>query len=483
MRSIILFIIILSGYTPLLAKDGFTVKINFTDAKDSMVYLAHYYGKSSEAYRVDSAYLDNQGNVTFRSDKKIVGGIYLILFGSKVGNLDFVLNNGDDIAMVTSRKEGNKNTTCKGSKDNDLYFDYQRYIVGYGKEYQALEGQLKTCKNKSDSDIVIKQLNDKNKVLQEYRSTISSKYPQLLLSKLFNCIKEPQVPSVWPTLPNGRKDSTFPQRYYKQHFWDNFDFTDNRIIYTPVYESKLEYYLSKIVYPVPDSINYEAEKILAKAQASEEMYKYTLWFLTYWTENSKIMGLDESFVYLVENYYLKNKAPWVDSAQIAKYMVRAKEIAPCILNAKIRDITVSDTSNTHKISLYGINSTRTILLFWSPTCSHCQEDLPRFDSLVHMAAFKKYGIKILAVNIDDDVPKWKEFIRKNKLYEGWIHGYNPERNINFKSFYDVYATPTLYLLDKDKVILGKRLDAKNILGYLDFLETKKKEENSNKQKK
>ena len=60
--------------------------------------------------------------------------------------------------------------------------------------------------------------------------------------------------------------------------------------------------------------------ILAKAKGKPETFKYSLWYLTRWAETSKIMGMDEVFVYLVEEYYLKGKATWLDAEQLSKYI-------------------------------------------------------------------------------------------------------------------------------------------------------------------
>jgi thiol-disulfide isomerase/thioredoxin len=449
----------------LLARDGYKVQVKYTDVTDSMIYLAHYYGKSTEAYRIDSTHLSKEGVATFSAVGKITGGMYLFLFKDKKGSTEFILNNGDDISIQTSKKDVYAAATVKGSKDNELYYAYQRFLTEFGKGFKEDEAKLKTCKNKTDSDAVIKVLNEKFKVLGNYRKEVAKKNPTLFLASLFNSLQEPEVP----------KDSPNSTAYYKQHFWDYFDFKDDRIIYTPAYESKLEHYFSRIVYPSPDSVNFEVEKILKKAEGSKDMYKYTLWFMTKWTEKAPYMGLDESYVYLVENYFLKGKAWWADSAEIKGHIKRAAEIAPCLLNQRIRDITVSDTSNTKRSSLHAIKSNYTILLFWSPSCSHCQTDVPQFDSLLK-SRLKNYDLKILSVIIHaDEVEDWKKFIRKHDLSGShWIHGYDPSKTINFKTLYDVYTTPTLYLLDRDKKIIGKRLDAKSLPAFLENFEKKKK---------
>jgi peroxiredoxin len=469
---ILYFLLSVLYCSPAFASDGYHIKIHFRDVKDSLVYLAHYYGKSTEAYRIDSSKINSSGNVEFKSAAPIVGGIYLLLFKDKTGTTEFILKNGDRLELDLSKKEGYATITCKGSEENTLYYEYQKYLVNYGKEYKQEEAKLKTCTKRTDSDAVIQVLNTKFNTLQTYRRGLAKKNPQLFLSKLFSSLEEPVVPKETPTLPNGKKDSNFSKTYYKQHFWDSFDFNDDRIIYTPVYESKLEHFFTRIVYPVPDSVNVEMDKILNKSKASANMFKYTLGYLSRWTEKNPVMGLDESYIYLVENYYIPGKATWIDSVQLRQHIQRAAVMAPCLLNQKIPNVTVSDSSNTQRFSLYGLKSNYTILVFWSPSCNHCQKDLPLFDSLLK-TRFKGYDMQIMAViTSTDEVKEWKQFIQKHKLQEGWVHGYDPGHQINFKTNYDVYTTPTLYLLDREKRIIGKRLDAKNLASFLDAYETK-----------
>jgi thiol-disulfide isomerase/thioredoxin len=185
------------------------------------------------------------------------------------------------------------------------------------------------------------------------------------------------------------------------------------------------------------------------------------------------MGMDEAFVYLVENYYMKGLAPWTDSAQLAKYVDRARKIAPNMIGQPAMDIRMMDTSGINVLPLSAVKANYTILIFWSPTCGHCQKEMPIFDSL-YKAALKKYNVKIYAVEADGETDKWKKFISDNKLGEGWVHVHDPNHTSNFRAFYDVYSTPTLYLLDENKVIRGKRIDHTNVLGLIEWLEKKKK---------
>ena len=49
--------------------------------------------------------------------------------------------------------------------------------------------------------------------------------------------------SIDPTIPNEiQKNDSLRYRFYLDHYWDNIDVTDNRIVHTPVYHKKLDFF-------------------------------------------------------------------------------------------------------------------------------------------------------------------------------------------------------------------------------------------------
>ena len=76
------------------------------------------------------------------------------------------------------------------------------------------------------------------------------------------------------------------------------------------------------------------------------------------------------------------------------------------------------------------------------------------------------GVSIYAVNINEpEMKAWKNFIVDNKL-SGWVHAHETAaiktatekaNQMNFRQAYDIYKTPTFYLLDQDKHIIAKQL--------------------------
>jgi thiol-disulfide isomerase/thioredoxin len=469
--SVCLFLIISFG---LQAKDGYNIKVKFQDVTDSLVYLCHYFGKNQTVFKDDSMVLNKKGEGLFQSDQKIVGGIYMLLLSDRSAPMEILLRNGDQFSVDVKKSDVYNTAKFSGQSENEAFYEYQRFLVNYGSEYQKIEAKLANCKTKTDSNTIYKQLKVKGKELSDYRAAVIKKNPGGFMAALFNAVDEPEIPEELPMKADGTRDSSYPRVFYKSHYWDKYNFQDDRLIYSPIYERKLDNYLTRLVIPVPDSVQEESDKLLKKAEGTTETFKYTLWYLTRWTETSKIMGMDQAFVYLVENYYMKGKATWVDSAQLEKYIKRAKDIAPNMIGQPAMDLKMLDTSGTKQINLSSVQADYTILIFWSPDCGHCKKEIPQFDSL-YKVALKKYNVKIYAVDADLETDKWKTFIREKNLGEGWIHVHDPNRQSNFRAFYDVYSTPTLYLLDDKKVIRGKRIDHNNVLGLIEWLEKKKKD--------
>ena len=108
----------------------------------------------------------------------------------------------------------------------------------------------------------------------------------------------------------------------------------------------------------------------------------------------------------------------------------------------------------------------TLVEYASTTCGHCKEVLPKLDSF-YRSKWKADGLKIFAVAKETEGTKadWLKFVKDNKL-TGWTHVYyskeaDKARTDNgipgYSQLYDVQSFPTLYLLDKDKRIIAKKL--------------------------
>ncbi|RYZ54469.1 MAG: redoxin domain-containing protein [Sphingobacteriales bacterium] len=472
MNRIKLFILLmLAGFTQqVAAKDGYRIQVKFSGTQDTMVYLAHYYGKPLPTiYKTDSARIDKKGMAVLETKEATLGGIYMLLLSDKKTYFEFLLNNGDDMSITADVAHLPEGIVFRNSDENVHFQDYVKFLKGFSEKQQALLSEYGKARTKADSAALREKLSLSSKDLTNFRKEYTQKHPSALLTSIFRALETPVVPEGDHFLPDGKKDTLFGYNYYKAHYWDGFNFKDDRLMHTPIYDARIDEYMNKVVVPYEDSVIKEADMLLAKARGQKELFKYTLWWLTKNAESSKIMGMDRVFVYLVENYYMRGDAYWLDSEALSKYYERASKIAPNIIGKVGADIKMKGVDNKEH-ALSAIKSKYTLLVFWDPTCGHCTKEVPALDSL-YKAELKAKGVKIYAVRTEGDEKLWREFIEKHKLGD-WTHVYDPEHKSNFRAMYDVYSTPVIYLLDDKKIIRGKRLDHTNVLDVIKMIEKK-----------
>lgn len=455
---------------------AYHIRLKMPDANDTMVYLLHYYGKGRPTiFKLDSARFDKKGVAEFKSDDSaFVGGIYIMLLSKRTADFEFLLNKGDDIGISATVAKLPEGVKFENSPENDRFGEYIGFLKDYSADQEKLKKELEQSKTAADTASIRTRSIAQAKKLTSYRRDYMKANKGTLLASIFGAMEVPEIPEGPHYLEDGKtKDSTFAYRYYKSHFWDGFNFLDDRMIFSPLYDQKLEEYFNKLVVPTPDSVEHEADMILKKAKGTKDVFHYSLWWLTRFVENSKVMGIDEAFVYLVENYYMKGDAFWLKSDELSKYLDRAQKIAPNVIGNLAPEIKTPNVVTKKQESLHALKAKYTLVIFYSPSCGHCQHELPALDT-VYRETLKAKGVKIFTVATEGEEKAITDFITKNKL-DAWTHTWNPEHTSDYHSKYDVYSTPTIYLLDEKKIIRGKRLDHTNVAGLVEMLEKKEKD--------
>ena len=126
---------------------------------------------------------------------------------------------------------------------------------------------------------------------------------------------------------------------------------------------------------------------------------------------------------------------------------------------------LQDTAGKWK-SLYDVKAKYTLLFFWDPDCGHCQKTVPKLLEFYNRTK-SKYDIEVFGANTAVEEEKWKKFIRDKDLK--WPNVADLKTQNNFRHEYDVSSTPQLFLLDKDKKIIAKKLDVETLEQFLKHL--------------
>ncbi|MEO7767554.1 MAG: redoxin domain-containing protein, partial [Ferruginibacter sp.] len=262
-------------------------------------------------------------------------------------------------------------------------------------------------------------------------------------------------------------DSLENYYYYKAHYWDGISFMDDRVLRTPFFLPKFEKYYREILVQHADSIIKEADYQLLLARSSPEVYKFLLNWLTDEYINPKYMGQDAVFVHLFEKYHSKGLTAWLNEKQMEAISRRAYMLMANLIGLKAADLEMLDTTGKPS-PLYQVKADYTIVCFWDPTCGHCKEELPRLDS-IYRASWKAHGVKMYAVlsadSKEDLKTEWLKYIREHSIGD-WTNVYQTKemeaatyaaQKPGYRQLYDITLTPTLYLLDNEKRIIGKKL--------------------------
>lgn len=170
------------------------------------------------------------------------------------------------------------------------------------------------------------------------------------------------------------------------------------------------------------------------------------------------MGMDKTFVFFAENYYLNGNAPWADPDWLKKVEERVREIKPNLIGTKAKDIRLMDP-NDQFLSMYMINAEYLILFFYEPTCGHCKKTTPVMKKLSEK--YWEKGVEVLGIYTQFDKEEWTNYIASQHL-DNWHNGWDPYNQSQFRLNYDIRSTPSIYLLDKNKNILGKRIDVETL---------------------
>jgi thiol-disulfide isomerase/thioredoxin len=318
-------------------------------------------------------------------------------------------------------------------------------------------------------------------------------------------LKTEKMATAVPKARNGRPDSVYQYYYYKNHFFDGVDFKDERIARTPYLDDRVKKYFDNVVLSVPDSVIKEMDMLLARCNEGNLNFNALLTYFTYRSEQSKQVGFDRVFLHLVDNYILTGKTKGLYTEETVKSLAERSKIMNPLLDGKVtEDLYMIDTLHAPLVKKMGFDTARTsrgatalyykneralrdmfvrlhdveakytVLVFWAADCGHCQKEIPKLNETIKQVK-GKIDVKVYAVQIKDDLYNdWKKFLINNKISE-FINVYDPVHLNNVKVKFDVNSTPMIYILDKDKKIITKKIAAEYVVDFLKGAEKLEKE--------
>jgi peroxiredoxin len=440
-------------------KEGYEITVKAKNLPDT-VYLAFHMG-NKQFYSDTVLSTNNNSKAVFKGSKTLPGGIYLIVFPPDNRYVEILVTNDQffDVSLDLNDLVGKLD--IKGSRDNDLFYESQRFIAKIGEQItsktQTLNAMPEDDAGRAPLQAEIKAL---NKQLVDHRLEFMEKYPDGFYTKVLYTMRDPE-----PPVNPDTSDKYFNYRYIKAHFWDEVDCRDSQLLRTPVMENKIMTYMDKLTVQHPDSLIRSAKELVSYSRANREVFRFVTVLLTNKYSKSKIMGQDAVFAAVVEDAYASGEAYWIEDEDLQKLIDRAKAISPTLLGRRAPGFTMADPDgNPH--NLYNIKGKYTILYFWDYDCGHCKKVTPKVAELYN-TKYHTEDIALVAVSINGSLDVWKEKIKEYELDKYGLNLQDHSRSTGFDNDYDLSSTPRLFVLDEDKKILAKQIAVDQLEDILD----------------
>lgn len=498
-----LFILLVVFLTNLTSKAqlAYDIKVNIKGLNDTMCFLAKYV--FDQTYIADTCKKVKKGLIEFKGKTELDKGVYILVNQDKAPLFEFLINESQKFTITADASDMAFSLSTPGNKENEQLFNYLKYSAAKNKEFNAT--RLSTVgKSRQDS---MKIMNDKIMQLETDVKKFDTEFMQQVkgsfLYDFMNLKMEKTAPEI-PKASNGRPDSIYQYYYYKSHYFDGVDFKDERIARTPYFDDRIKKYFDNVLVTSPDTVIQEIDKLLARCNQNNLNYNAMIGYFTYKYEQSKIVGYDKVFVHVVDTYILSGKTKGLYPEETMKALKeRSAIINPLLEGKKVPELYMIDTvyarqvkkmgfdtttsaksitdlyyKNQEKLApmfrtLYGVNAKYTILLFWAADCGHCQKEVPKLHE--SLKALKgKTDVKVFAVQTkDDQFEQWRKFLIENKITD-FINVFDPVHINNVKEKFDVNSTPLIYVLDKDKKIIAKKIASEYIVDLLMALDKQEK---------
>jgi peroxiredoxin len=456
--SIILFCSVITGGAT--AQQNVNITIKLSGLKDDRCLFANYFG--TKQYVQDTLPVSKE-TITIKKTTPLDPGMYCLVTMDGKLLLDFFVDkNEQQFSMSSSLQNIAGNMQVKKSENNDLFYQWIRFVTqnkhiadSLGKIVASLREQGKN----QEAETFIKKLDDLNAQATLKQQRFDQR-PELLVSRFMKAQQEVEIPLYDE---NGVEMSQQERFYYAQnHYFDNMRLDDEGLLRTPVYGRKLDFYFNNLMTPLPDSVIKYSEMWIEQAKGSFKTYQYVVWQASNYAESAKEMGVENAFVHIIDNHYAKNDSLSIPDMR-SRLMKRADELRNSLVGVKAPNMMMQDSAFILR-ELYKINADFVIVYFFDPDCGHCKTDTDTLLMLYHQEK-EHLNFDIFAVCNDTSMQKMKQYIQSKNIPWTVVNGPRTATK-PYGTLYDVPSTPTLYMMDKNKIIIAKRLSPKQMIDMM-----------------
>lgn len=436
LRWISLFLIL----CPVLAGAQHTIRGTIKGSQGLRISLQSIFGERTKT--VDSVVTGPAGDLTFSMKNKLPG-MYRIYWGKETW-FDLIWNR-EDVEFRTSAENPGDSLVFMASEENRIFRLFTsldaknqsklQLLVQVLDYYPEKDAFYNTLANEFDQ-IQVKQI--------QTLDSLRSKYPGSFAVRLAEVYQGPVVPA--------RMEKEDRMAFLKLHYFDKVNFSDTALLRSMAFPNKAISYMSLYSNNRLTQKQLEAEfikavnVILGAASVNPEVFRY---LLDYLVSGFDKFHFEEVITYIADNF--SDPGACEDQERKSALQKKLETFQKIAVGKTAPELEVNDTKGK-PVRLAAITSEFTLLIFWSTNCPHCVSMMPRLRELYAGQSPKRF--EVMAVSIDTSRTSWTNYLKEEKL--NWINvsdlkGYYGKSAED----YNIYATPTVFLLDREKKILSK----------------------------
>jgi len=445
------------------SSQGLDIEVKLDQAAGKKVFLANYY--LGNIFAKDTIQLDEEGRGEFKTDSLLPQGLYKI-YMNKDNHFDFLLGADQQFSLSNSTFSAT-DMKVEGAEETDAFVDYIVFLKNLQDKGAELRENIKSAPE-GEKEQLRNEMEGLTDRLHQKWETIGEEHPGWFLSKF---VKANHVPALdVSSLPEEvqNNDSLLLRKrfnYQREHFWDNFDYTDERFLYTPFYKPKLETWFTKVLYQNYDSIKPDVFSFIEDVRPNKRIFQFvTSWFLNS-SVNSNIMGMDALFVDIAREYYLSGDAFWATEKTLENIRENVLFAKDNLIGMTAPNLTLESFDGEY-FTLHDVEADYTVLVIYEPDCSHCKVFVPELHEKVY-EKFRDKGLEVYAIYSMDNKEEWGEFLTKHGLFD-WINVWDEHHVSRFKILYDARKTPGVYVLNEDKEIVSKKMTIEQLEKFFEL---------------
>lgn len=436
---------------------SYDIKVKIDDYDQGILTLAYFYG--SKQYVTDTAQIATDGYYHFTGDEPLKEGVYMMVMAPNNSYLQcLVTNHEQTFTLETTKDSLVQHMQVTNSVSNTGYFEYLNYLNKQIPKKRALSEQFDKVKEDTVATAKIREeMAALDKVVKTHQGDLAKQYGDDLFGRMMAADQVTETPEF------KGEDKDLQEFYFKRaHFFDHISLADEGLMRSPLLAQKVKTYMKSYIVQHPDSISAAIDDILTQTGDTDNFQYFLVDQLNEYA-GSKIVGMDAVYVHLVKNYYEKGLAYWTDPEALEKIIDNGNTLEPLLIGKPAPDLLFK-TEAGQNMRISNSKSDYTVLLFWDPECSHCEKAMP--DMIEFNEEYKNNGVEVLAIctaiGAESEVMEGCAAKIKEFKMDNWTNLSDQYHQSKFKTVYDIQSTPQIYILDKDKKIIMKKIGADQI---------------------